>query len=124
MPAKQVLTTNGNAYQKSKNRNYYTVKHYKTNPCTGRPERALCTKNIKGRLIERSEFAPYIEQNRQNIEANPKIYKQLQSIVALWNYKTAMGILLYHYKKRNEEGIFRCRINDDCLQPEQAYEHY
>lgn len=80
-PQQQILTTNGNPYQKSKNRNYYTVKHYKTSACPGCPARALCTKNKKGRLIERSEFAPYVEQNRINIEANPQIYKQRQSIV-------------------------------------------
>ncbi len=80
-PQNKILTTNGNPYQKSKNRNIYTVKHYKTDACPNCPARALCTKNVKGRLIERSEFAPYIEQNRQNIEANPSVYKQRQSIV-------------------------------------------
>jgi transposase len=80
-PQNQILTTNGNPYQKSKNLHYYTVKHYKTHACPGCPARALCTKNTKGRLIERSEFAPYMEQNKQNIEANPQVYKQRQSIV-------------------------------------------
>ena len=36
---------------------------------------------MKGRLIERSEFTPYIDQNKQNIEARPELYKQRQSIV-------------------------------------------
>lgn len=80
-PQDQILTTNGNEYQKSKNRNFYTVKHYKTDACPGCAARALCTKNVKGRLIERSEFASYIEQNRQNIEADPLVYKKRQSIV-------------------------------------------
>lgn len=80
-PQGNIMTTNGNPYQKSKNRHYYTVKHYKTGACPGCPVRALCTKNIKGRLIERSEFAPYIEQSRQNIKARPQLYKQRQSIV-------------------------------------------
>ena len=80
-PQGKIMTTNGNQYQKSKNRHYYTVKHYKTIACPGCPVRALCTKNTKGRLIERSEFAPYIEQNKQNIEAKPELYKQRQSIV-------------------------------------------
>jgi len=80
-PQNQVLTTNGNPYQKSKNLHYYTVKHYKTHACPGCPARALCTKNTKGRLIERSEFAPYMEQNKRNIEASPQLYKQRQSIV-------------------------------------------
>jgi transposase len=80
-PQGQLMTTNGNPYQKSKNRNYYTVKHYKTDACAACSARALCTKNKNGRLIERSEFTPYIEQNKQNIEANPSLYKQRQSIV-------------------------------------------
>jgi transposase len=80
-PQGKILTTNGNHYQKSKNRNYYTVKHYKTSACVGCPARALCTKNVKGRLIERSEFTPYIEQNKRNIESRPDLYRQRQSIV-------------------------------------------
>jgi hypothetical protein len=56
------------------------MKHYKTNACSACPARALCTKNQKGRLIERSEYAPYIEINRLNIEANPALYKKRQSI--------------------------------------------
>lgn len=80
-PQHQVLTTNGNAYQKSKRRNYYTVKHYKTAACATCSALASCTKNKKGRLIERSEYQQYIEVNKQNIEANPEIYKRRQSIV-------------------------------------------
>ena len=80
-PQGEVLTTNGNWYQKNKERYFYLAKHYKTNACTICPARELCTKNLKGRLIERSEYAPYIEINRLNIEANPLVYKKRQSIV-------------------------------------------
>jgi transposase len=80
-PQHQLLTTNGKPYQKSKNRNFYTVKHYKTNACPNCPARALCTNNKKGRLIERSEFTSYIEQNKNNIEANTAVYKKRQAIV-------------------------------------------
>ena len=80
-PQGQIMVTNGKGYQKSKNRNYYTVKHYKTGACVACPARALCTINKKGRLIERSEFTPYIEQNKRNIKARPELYKQRQSIV-------------------------------------------
>ncbi len=79
-PQHQILTTNGNWYQKNKDRNHYVVKHYKTNACPACPARELCTKNLKGRVIERSEHAPYIEINKQNIEANPEVYKKRQSI--------------------------------------------
>ena len=79
-PQQQILTTNGSWYQKSKDRNHYVVKHYKTNACSACSVRELCTKNLKGRVIERSEYAPYIEINKQNIEARPEIYKKRQSI--------------------------------------------
>ena len=80
-PQQQTLTTNGNWYQKSKQRYIYFVKHYKTNNCENCPALALCTKNKKGRLLERSEYQPYIEQNKKNIEANNQTYKRRQAIV-------------------------------------------
>lgn len=45
------------------------------------PVKSLCTRNAKGRVIERTEHAPYIEQNQKNIEADPKLYKKRQVIV-------------------------------------------
>lgn len=80
-PQQQTLTTNGNWYQKSKQRYIYFVKHYKTKSCATCPALALCTKNKKGRMLERSEYQPYIEQNKKNIEANTKTYKKRQAIV-------------------------------------------
>jgi len=80
-PQQQILTTNGSWYQKSKQRYIYFVKHYKTNACSNCPALALCTKNKKGRLLERSEYQPYIEQNKKNIEAGNSIYKKRQAIV-------------------------------------------
>ncbi|MEO7482298.1 MAG: IS1182 family transposase [Ferruginibacter sp.] len=80
-PQQKILTTNGNWYQKNKKRYIYFVKHYKTSACASCPALALCTKNKKGRLLERSEYQPYIEQNRQNIEANKETYKKRQAIV-------------------------------------------
>ena len=79
-PKHQILTTNGNWYQKNKDRNHYVVKHYKTHACPACPVIELCTKNLKGRVIERSQYAPYIEINKQNIQANPEVYKKRQSI--------------------------------------------
>ena len=79
-PQNHILITNGKWFQKSKDRNHL-VKHYKTNACSVCPARALCTKNPKGRIIERNEYVPYIELNRLNIEANPELYKKRQCIV-------------------------------------------
>jgi transposase len=80
-PQDHIMTTNGNYYQKSKNGYSYAAKHYKTNACQGCPAKALCTISIKGRLIVRTEYAEYVEQNRLNIEADPATYKKRQSIV-------------------------------------------
>ena len=80
-PQQQLLTTNGNWYQKSKQRYIYFVKHYKTNACSNCAALALCTKNKKGRLLERSEYQPYIEQNKKNIETGNSNYKKRQAIV-------------------------------------------
>jgi transposase len=80
-PQQQLLTTNGNWYIKSKERYIYYVKHYKTNQCMSCPALALCTKNKKGRLIERSEYQPFIEHNKQNIENNVCTYKKRQAII-------------------------------------------
>jgi transposase len=80
-PQQQTLTTNGNWYQKSKQRYIYFVKHYKTNKCLSCPALSKCTLNKKGRLIERSEYQPYFEQNKKNIEANPQVYKKRQAII-------------------------------------------
>jgi hypothetical protein len=80
-PQGQTLYTNGSWYQKSKQRYIYYVKHYKTHACTNCPALAQCTKNKKGRLLERSEYQSYIETNKHNIESNPEIYKKRQAII-------------------------------------------
>jgi transposase len=78
-PEGAVLTTNANRYVKS-NYGYY-VKHYKTGACKSCPAFALCTKNKNGRLIERSEYQPYVEQNKRSIQSDPSTYKKRQAII-------------------------------------------
>ena len=80
-PQQQTLVTNGNWYQKNKKRYIYFIKQYKTNACDTCPAMALCTKNKKGRMVERSEYQPYIEQNKKNIDADSQTYKRRQAIV-------------------------------------------
>lgn len=84
-PQNNILTTNGNWYSKNKVAHHtgYRVKHYKTTACKGCPAKKLCTRNARdrGRTIERSEYAEYIEQNRINVEKNKELYKQRQAIV-------------------------------------------
>ncbi len=80
-PQYKTLSTNASWYKKNRGKSFTQVKHYKTNACSSCQVKDLCTKNPKGRLIERSEHAPYIEQNKEKITANPQAYKQRQSIV-------------------------------------------
>jgi len=80
-PQGNKLLTNGSWYNKNRGKSIAQMKHYKTKACANCPVKDLCTKNKDGRLIERSEHAPFIEQNRLNIEANKHVYKQRQAIV-------------------------------------------
>jgi transposase len=80
-PQGETLFTNENWYKKNRGKSFTQVKHYKTNACESCAVKELCTRNPKGRLIERSEHAQYVEQNKINIENNPELYRQRQSIV-------------------------------------------
>jgi hypothetical protein len=40
------------------------------------PAHALCAKNKKGQRIEHSEYQPYVEQDKRNIEGDPARYKK------------------------------------------------
>ena len=84
-PEHHTLSTNGTWYGKcsGKQKTKTWVKHYKTKACKCCPVFNLCTSNTrgKGRVIERSEYAQYIEQNRVNVEKNKDAYKQRQAIV-------------------------------------------
>ncbi len=80
-PKGQNLTTNGNLYSKHYRNSVIKVKHYKTTACKDCPEITKCTKIKRGRVIERSEFASYIEQNKANLIAKQKLYRRRQAII-------------------------------------------
>ena len=80
-PQGENLNTNGKWYRKDRGKSFAQIKHYKTKACINCAVKNLCTKNKDGRLIERSEHAPFIEQNKLNIEADPTTYKKRQAII-------------------------------------------
>jgi transposase len=82
-PENKILKTNGNWYNKKSGdrRSATNIKQYKTNICKMCSVRELCTANKNGRIIERSEYAENVEQNKKNIEANKTLYKRRQAIV-------------------------------------------
>jgi transposase len=77
-PQENILKSNGSSY---KGRNYQ-FKQYKTKKCKTCPVRALCTTSkVNGKVLQRSEFHQYIEQNAKRVAQNPKAYKKRQAIV-------------------------------------------
>jgi hypothetical protein len=80
-PANEILTTNGNWYAKKNGKSVIQMKHYKTSACLTCELYKKCTKNAKGRLIERSHYADLIYQNKVRIENNYEIYRRRQAIV-------------------------------------------
>lgn len=77
-PQGHLLKSNGSIY---KGRNY-RFKQYKTKACKNCPVRGLCTTSIiNGKVIQRSEFQEYIEQNAKRVLHDPKAYKKRQAIV-------------------------------------------
>ena len=80
-PQGQKLTTNGRWYSKSRTASTIQVKHYKSKECITCPVFGLCTKNKRGRLIERSQYQENIDNNATRIERNKKLYKNRQAIV-------------------------------------------
>ena len=80
-PAKETLCSNGNWYNKTNGKSVTKMKHYKTNACLNCKLFDKCTKNKKGRLIERSQYADLIFDNKVRIENNYEIYRKRQAIV-------------------------------------------
>jgi len=72
------LTTNGSWYEKKGLR----FKQYKTKACSNCPVKAKCTTAKEhGRMIQRGEYAVYIEQNKINIARKQHLYKNRKVIV-------------------------------------------
>ena len=80
-PANQILTTNGNCYSKKNGKSVSQMKHYKTSACLSCELFAKCTKNARGRLIERSQHADLIYDNKIRIENNYETYSRRHAIV-------------------------------------------
>lgn len=80
-PANKTLTTNGNWYAKKNGKSITQMKHYKTTACLSCSSFDKCTKNKKGRLIERSQYAHLIYENKVRIDNNYETYRKRQAIV-------------------------------------------
>ncbi len=80
-PQGQTLQTKGSWHKKTREKDNYLFKKYRTPKCTDCPAKHLCTSRQKGgREIERSEFAEAVEQNRKRYLDNKALYRTRQEI--------------------------------------------
>lgn len=80
-PAGQTLNTSGKWSNKKRGKSLIKVKYYRTRACFTCRHFKKCTKNIKGRLIERSEHAELVEANKKRLEQNMDLYRKRQAMV-------------------------------------------
>lgn len=79
-PQGETLRTNGNWYNKHRDKYNYQVKHYKTGACMNCVAQADCTMNKHGRLIERSQYQTAVDKNNLRIRKEMGKYKKRQCI--------------------------------------------
>jgi len=78
-PQGETLKTQGTWHKKTRERDSYRYKKYRTPKCKQCPVKHLCTGRQKGgREIERSEYAQAVSENKERYEHNKELYKQRQ----------------------------------------------
>jgi transposase/uncharacterized protein (UPF0179 family) len=81
-PEGHTLKTQGTWHKKTRERDSYLYKKYRTPECKTCPVKHLCTGKAKGgREIERSEFAKAVEENAERYRNNKELYRKRQE----WN---------------------------------------
>jgi transposase len=80
-PENQILRTKGTWHKKTRERDSYQYKKYRTSACSSCPVKKLCTGRAKGgREIERSQYAAAVERNAKTYQANKALYRKRQEI--------------------------------------------
>jgi len=105
-PQGEKLTTSGTWH---KTRTYH-FKRYTTRACKSCPVKDQCTKAKYGKGIQRSEYQPYINNNKERIGQNQDYYRRRQAIVEhpYGTIKRQWGfsyILTKKYKERAEADV-------------------
>ncbi|MBK7711539.1 MAG: IS1182 family transposase [Bacteroidales bacterium] len=81
-PQGEVLRSNGRWYKECNGRdNVITFKQYKTRSCKLCTAHSLCTRSKGGRVLSRSTYAEYYENNRKVYQEKEHLYKRRQAIV-------------------------------------------
>jgi hypothetical protein len=82
-------------YQKN-SKSITPIKHYKINACFTCELYKKGTKNAKGRLLERCQYADLIYQNKVQIEYNCETYRTQQAIVGHPNDLIKRQLVFYY----------------------------
>lgn len=80
-PEGNILTTTGTWHKKTRERDSYQFKKYRTPACKTCPVQKLCTAKADGRReIDRSQYADAVERNGLHYKANKELYRKRQEI--------------------------------------------
>ena len=83
-PAGSTLNTSGTWHKKSRERDSYQFKKYRTPDCKTCPVQLLCTAKADGRReIERSQYAEAVAKNKDNYANNKELYRKRQEMNSL-----------------------------------------
>ena len=79
-PQNQTLKTTGKWHKKTRERDSYEFKKYRTPACKTCPVKDLCTSRKGGREIDRSQYADAVEENNKRYQENQQLYRKRQEI--------------------------------------------
>jgi transposase len=79
-PQGETLKTTGSWHKKTRGRDSYNFKKYRTPKCRECPVKHSCTSRAGGREIDRSEYADAVEENNKRYHANTQLYRKRQEI--------------------------------------------
>ena len=79
-PQGETLKTTGSWHKKSRDKDSYQFKKYRTPACKDCPVKHLCTSRTGGREIDRSEYADAVEENNKRYQENQQLYRKRQEI--------------------------------------------
>lgn len=79
-PQGETLKTTGSWHKKTRDKDSYQFKKYRTPACRDCPVKHLCTSRTGGREIDRSEYGDAVEENNRRYRENPQLYRKRQEI--------------------------------------------
>ena len=79
-PQGNILRTTGRWHKKTREKESYNFRKYRTPACRECPVKPLCTGRTGGREVDRSEYADDVDENNQRYRENQQLYRKRQEI--------------------------------------------